>query len=88
MGGAIEQWIVCYSIAKSMKIKQKWYINEQRLQLKMKILLGYNLKIVVYREEVTFYGGGRKKIVEGVFPGGGMSNFLTGVVRGTPPIPQ
>ena len=31
------------------KLKQKLYIKEQRLQLKMKLFLGYNLKIVIYR---------------------------------------
>ena len=41
-------------------------VQEQRLQLKIKFLLGYSIKIVIW-----LGGGGDKNLVGGIFPGVG-----------------
>ena len=68
-------------MSKEYEIKPKM-VQEQWLQLQMTFLLGYNLKRLFSRDELTFggkginiwLGGGR-----GIFPvGGGISKFWAG----------
>ena len=72
-------WPVCTKeYGGKIKMAQQW------LQLKMKILLGCDMKIVLVRGEWTFC---ESNLLGRTFPGGGgMGEFLASV-GGTPPIP-
>ena len=60
------------------EVKMKM-LQGQRLQLKMKFLLGYNMKVL--------FIWGDKDLMGGIFPGGGEgTNFQ--LVGGLPTIPQ
>ena len=66
-------------------------VPEQWLQLKMKFLLGYNMKIVTWWEGTNFWCGGKNLMGEvywGTFPSGGMSKFLAceGGIPSIPPV--
>ena len=60
-----------------MKLKK---VQEQLLQLKIKFLLGTNMKSCCLVGEIKTFGGG--SLLGRIFPGGGISKFLAR--RGTP----
>ena len=53
-----------------MKLKR---VQEQRLQLKMKFLLGTNMKMCYLTGEIKTFCGG--SILVRIFPGAGLSKF-------------
>ena len=65
-------------VYKMFEVKMK-IVQEQRQQLKMKFLLGYNMKVFIQK--------GDKKLMAGIFPGGReWTNFQ--LVGGLPTIPS
>ena len=57
-------------------------VQEQQLQLKMKFLFGYNMKVIIYFGGYKFYDG------RGIFPGGGEGTNFQLVGGGLPTIPS